>query len=382
MKKAIALTVAMGLYLKFGVKKVYAWSGKTHEDIVKKALALLEKEKKLRPSFFYKNWHKEILIGCTQPDEPRDTDKGTGMHYYSCVNPKGKELKEENGYYKNRCGKLLRSARTLLEENYTAAVSLYKSGNVEYAMTIIGRAAHFISDMGCTVHTSNIRYLPNRSNIHCAFESHVNTTCVKYTAERFDKRLSKYYEKDTFEEAVHKLIKYSAKFTNVVSLLDPRAFDDTAKNTLPVTQQNVMALFIKFYDDCTQDKGNYIEDNKSYTLKNEATDMVITTSEKGLILQKQDKSKEQKLIVNLTPEGTFSLKTYDGSFVSKNLKGYDYLKMNGKPAQFKIAALGKRKFRITTEASNYEKVLGITKSGKIASVEFEPENKSQIWILN
>ena len=49
--------------------------------------------------------------------------------------------------------------------------------------------------------------------------------------------------------------------------LDPRAFDDVAKNTLPVTQQNVTALLLKFYDDCTSDAGNYILDGKAYTIQ-------------------------------------------------------------------------------------------------------------------
>lgn len=96
-----------------------------------KSLALLEKEKKQKQVTFYKDYHSEILKGCTQPDEENDMDKGHGKHYYSCVNPKGKELPETNGYYRNRFGDLAVSARTCLEENYTAAVSLYKSGDIK-----------------------------------------------------------------------------------------------------------------------------------------------------------------------------------------------------------------------------------------------------------
>lgn len=131
MKKILTAAVALAVCYRLRPIKAYAWSGTTHEDIVKKSLALLEKEKKQKQVTFYKDYHSEILKGCTQPDEENDMDKGHGKHYYSCVNPKGKELPETNGYYRNRFGDLAVSARTCLEENYTAAVSLYKSGDIK-----------------------------------------------------------------------------------------------------------------------------------------------------------------------------------------------------------------------------------------------------------
>ena len=243
MKKILTAAVALAVCYRLRPIKAYAWSGTTHEDIVKKSLALLEKEKKQKQVTFYKDYHSEILKGCTQPDEENDMDKGHGKHYYSCVNPKGKELPETNGYYRNRFGDLAVSARTCLEENYTAAVSLYKSGDIKNAMRVLGRAAHFISDMGCTVHVANMKYQDKANNVHYAFEKHVSTTCTRHIADSFDKRLLKYYGKDNFGEASNKLVKYAGKFVDTISHLDPRAFDDVAKNTLPVTQQNVQHFF-------------------------------------------------------------------------------------------------------------------------------------------
>ena len=60
--------------------------------------------------------------------------------------------------------------------------------------------------------------------------------------------------------------------------LTQELFDDVAKNTLPVTQQNVTALLLKFYDDCTSDAGNYILDGKAYTFKNEISGLVLTVT--------------------------------------------------------------------------------------------------------
>ena len=281
-----------------------------------------------------------------------------------------------------RFGDLAVSARTCLEENYTAAVSLYKSGDIKNAMRVLGRAAHFISDMGCTVHVANMKYQDKANNVHYAFEKHVSTTCTRHTADSFDKRLLKYYGKDNFGEASNKLVKYAGKFVDTISHLDPRAFDDVAKNTLPVTQQNVTALLLKFYDDCTSDAGNYILDGKAYTFKNEISGLVLTVTPKGLQLEKPDKELEQKLTVCLTEDGTFGLKIGDGGYVNASCKGYDYLKIDGKPVQFRVTALGKRRFRISTESTGYVKVLANSKGGKLSFADLEPENSAQIWILN
>ena len=78
-----------------------------------------------------------------------------------------------------------------------------------------------------------MKYQDKANNVHYAFEKHVSTTCTRHTADSFDKRLLKYYGKDNFGEASNKLVKYAGKFVDTISHLDPRAFDDVAKNTLP-----------------------------------------------------------------------------------------------------------------------------------------------------
>ena len=72
MKKILTAAVALAVCYRLRPIKAYAWSGTTHEDIVKKSLALLEKEKKQKQVTFYKDYHSEILKGCTQPDEEND----------------------------------------------------------------------------------------------------------------------------------------------------------------------------------------------------------------------------------------------------------------------------------------------------------------------
>lgn len=381
MKKIIAACAALAAYKLLTPLKAHAWFAATHRDITSKALSLLEKEGKAKQYAFFKPYEEQLTAGCTEPDKDGDTDHGPGRHYYSFCNPKGKELSPTAGYYRNRKDDFSKSARTSLEENYTSALCLYKSGNIERAMHVFARAAHFIEDMSCTPHVSNIRCFDRPKNIHNAYEKHINTICGQFTADRFDKRLIKNYEGDSFETASNKLIKYSSKYVESISTLDPRAFDEAAADTLKVSQQNVMALMLKFYDECQQDKGNYIVDGRQYTIKNEASGMVVTVTEKGIILDKPDKEKQQKLTAKIYDLGSFGFQAEDTGFINEKFKGLDYLKRDSVPALFRLASLGKKRYRITTGGTEYEKVLTCTGNGSLSIEAFDPENKMQVWVI-
>lgn len=378
--KRKTMTIAALICGLLDVPKAYAWSSDVHRHIAVKALELLENEKKVRPAAFYRKWHSEIEEGALAPDKAGDIDKGAGLHYYSCLNAKGKELDDTNGFYRNRLGDLLPSARTLFRANYTAALSLYKSGKTKEAMVCLGRAIHFVSDMGCTPHVSNMASGLKASNVHNAFEKQINNSYVNFTADSYDKRLNKYYEKADPGEAFNKLIKYSGKFVETVLHLDPRAFDDTAKNTLPVTIQHVMAVLLKFYNDCNDDNGTFICDDKMYSLKNEATGLMMTVTSKGLTVDESNKDKEQRVLLKLSELGTFGIKVADGGYVNKKCNGFDYLKIDGKAAQFRAEALGNRRFIISTEESDYKKVL-TAKGGKLTSAAYDPENAAMVWVI-
>ena len=85
---------------------------------------------------------------------------------------------------------------------------------------------------------------------------------------------------------------------------------------------------------------------------------------------------------SVRPHLFVGLKIGDGGYVNASCKGYDYLKIDGKPVQFRVTALGKRRFRISTESTDYVKVLANSKGGKLSFADLEPENSAQVWILN
>lgn len=382
MKKVLAIAGAAAVCCKLGTIKCHAWEGETHVDIMQKALKLLEKEKKNKVAAFFKGYRKQLEDGCTAPDSGDDIDCGAGMHYYSCCDPHGKELAQTNGYYKDRLGRFLPSARTLFEQNYTSAVSLYRAGKKSEAMTCFARAAHFVSDMGCPVHVANIKCVERKSNIHYALEKHAKTTCTVYSAENFDRRLSKYYEKDTFQEALNKLVNYSAKFVQTVRSLDPLKLDDVESSTLIHTQQNVMALMVRFYNDCTTDNGNFISDSKVNAFKSVYSGLCLTATNKGLSLEEINKDLEQKLKVCWNDDGSFCLMTADGNLVAKNLKGYIKPDSDHEPAKFRAICTGKRQFVLTVGSKDYKMVLNCSNSGKLEITKFDPKHPTYNWVIN
>lgn len=382
MKKILAIVGAAAVCCKLGNIRCYAWEDVTHIDILKKALKLLEIEKKQKIATFYNKYYKQLESGCTAPDESGDIDHGAGMHYYSCCDPNGKKLLQTNGYYKDRLGRFLPSARTLFEQNYTSAVSLYKSGKKSEAMTCFARAIHFISDMGCPVHVANIRYFEKKGNIHYEFERHAKAACSVYTAQTSDRRLSKYYEKDTFQDALNKLVNYSAKFVKSVRSLDPLKLEDIESETLIHTQQNVMALMVRFYNDCMTDNGYYINGSKASSFKSEYSGLFLTVTDKGLTLSEKNKDLQQKLTVSWNDDGSFCLKATDDRLVAKSLKGLVKSDAKQEPAKFRAICTGKRRFMITVGSKDYKMILDCSKSGKLTMSKLDPKKPTYHWIIN
>ena len=382
MKRILAYTAAAAVCCKLFDVKAHAWVGVTHKDIMKKSLELLRIEKKTKEYNFFTEHYDELESGCTAPDRGVDIDHGAGMHYYSCCKPRGKQLPQTNGYYKDRLKRFLPSARTLMEQNYTSAVSLYKKGMVKEAMYCFARSAHFVSDMGCTVHVSNIRCFDRRGNIHNAFENHAKINCQGHTAKSFDRRLNKNYEKENFQDALNKLVNFSAKYVKQVRTLDPLAFDDIESNTLIYTQQSVAALMLRFYDDCMNERNNYLDEKRNYPFRNAATGLCLTVTNKGLTVEENNTDLDQRLKVQWNDKGYFNLKTTDSMLISKNLKSLIKDDDTDNAAFFRAICIAKNKYIITVGRKDFKKVLMCSKSGKLTIGKFVPASPLMVWSIS
>ena len=121
---------------------------------------------------------------------------------------------------------------------------------------------------------------------------------------------------------------------------------------------------------------------KKYTIRNEASGLVLTVSEGALIPDRPDKTKAQKFTAFINGSGTFAFGTEDGGFINAKCKGLDRPKDAGETARFRLAALGGRRFRIMAGGDNFPLTLGIARSGKLAISEFDPADKGQVWVLS
>lgn len=358
-----------------------AWFSAAHKQLTEEALDLLEREGKLKQLAFYKPYAEQLMKGCVDPDLDGDPDKGSGTHYYSVALPKGKALPQKDGYFPNRLGSYSRSARTSMEENYAAALLLFRAGKTEQSMYALGRAVHFLEDVACPVHTANMQYKKKPNNPHYAFEKLANTIVGKYKPDKYDKRLNKSYSGISFENPLNKLAAASNKHAGMVARLDPKAFENAVREMAPLAAQNVMGLLLRFYDESRSETGFLPADGKRYALRNEGSGMVITVTPKCLTLEPSDKTKEQKLTFMMSDMGSFGFKTVEGGYVTGDLKGYEYPKRGTEASQFRLAPLGSNRWRITTKASGYSKALACTRSGALTAAEFIPGDKNMVWAI-
>ena len=132
----------------------------THQYIVANALKILSNDK--GNSAFNGELNSSILMEATDwPDKlGNETDAGTfAGHFYD----------PDTG--KNWLGQKSPTARTRAESYFQAAVNAYRAGDVQLAMSNLGKGTHYVSDLNEPHHASNLTAV--NSN-HSAFEKYVD----------------------------------------------------------------------------------------------------------------------------------------------------------------------------------------------------------------
>ena len=117
----------------------------THQYIVANALKILSNDK--GNSAFNGELNSSILMEATDwPDKlGNETDAGTfAGHFYD----------PDTG--KNWLGQKSPTARTRAESYFQAAVNAYRAGDVQLAMSNLGKGTHYVSDLNEPHHASNL----------------------------------------------------------------------------------------------------------------------------------------------------------------------------------------------------------------------------------
>lgn len=151
------------------IKKRTSESISVHRTLILRGLPLLYEHVPGAKDFF-EPIRSRLVDNVTCPDRDGDREKGVGRHYYCAVNFMGIRLRTHSGYYKNGVGRFGKSARTMLEEDYTMALTMQKAGFHEQAADYLARAVHMISDLCCLPHATQMTYFSPKKKLHKAYE--------------------------------------------------------------------------------------------------------------------------------------------------------------------------------------------------------------------
>lgn len=364
----------MKIHNPFKAIKAYAWFSPTHAYIFENAFELL----KLRNEEVHKAYlpyEKEIASAVLIPDFKGDINKGSGAHYYSPVLKNGKCDDAVLGYYKNRLGRFSKSARTMLEENITHAAIYKKSRNEKMYAESVGRALHFIMDICCSVHTTNLISLPIKNNPHHTYEIYSREHMYDYGIDNISdiRELEERYLNMPIDKLLSNAAKCSAVYYKNMTSLKASEYKKALSNMLPFSFALTYIMLVKIYEFVNAydgikigDKFTLCSDNGYLSGKGKK---VFLSKEKARALTFELFEKGGKLFLKnggrfLVCEGRFGFK-YGGEFehaairLTKTAKGY----------------------LISTEFLKGEKYL-IPDKKTVKAKFFDPRSNGFYWTIN
>ncbi len=281
----------------FKVIRAQAWFTPTHAYIFENGFEIL----KNRRTDIYKALlplKEQIAKYVLAPDFKGDINKGSGAHYYSPVLKNGRKSEKTEGYYKNRLGKFSRSARTMCEENITLAAIFYEAGNKLMFAQCLGRALHFIMDICCTVHTTNLISLPHKRNPHNMYEIYSRANMERFSIDDI-KNMAAFEDKYIsmpIGEMFSELAEQSSEFYEDMMSLSRDRFDKALSEMLPVSFAASYVMTVKIFEYVRSYDGVKLQDSfrlcsncgylcrrgkKTYISKRIESAAVLTLTEKN-----------------------------------------------------------------------------------------------------
>ncbi len=363
-------------------KKANAWFSDTHSAIFETALEILKNDGKTDAYKFYDANREQIAYGAIVPDFKGDRNKGSGMHYYSSCDKDGSEIRPTNtGYYANRLGKYAPSARTMLEENYTMSFIQYINDMTDMAFESLGRCVHFISDIGCTVHTTNLISLPTKNNPHHCYEKYALANMDRFHVFSGDNKLYNAYMKKNVGDMLNILSRESSKYYKEVKSVKDTGFEKALKNMLPKTEQHVAAFLNAYYERFTDNTAKALREKKNIRVRSICDGAYLTVYENGRTgLSPLDNSLNQTFNIRLNTDGSIRIVNKEGNFVCDGMFGFKCskaIKNNG----FNLTETNGI-YKIATEYSRFTKVLTNSKrmtKYRLFQKEFNPFDDGQLW---
>jgi len=222
---------------------------------------------------FYRPCIKKLAYYSCVPDKKGDFEKGGGKHYYiknRILINRGfrKDGKKRysfisysgvKGYYRNGLGKVSPSARTMFEEDYTTALTLYKAGFYEKSVEYLGRALHMAEDMNCMPHIEGWTYFSKFACFHKIYEQTARLMYPEFVpplkkSKELDAKIKTYFsDKRCFSE-----FNTSKSFYMFELGMFFKDMEKLIASDLYRTETAVAGLLYKFYIDALSDDSWYV----------------------------------------------------------------------------------------------------------------------------
>lgn len=236
-----------------------------HRTLIYRTLPMLYKQMPEAENVFGPYRKFMVDLAC-RPDNASDYEKGVGWHYYASTNSFGFKMKKTGGYYKNGVHHIHNSARTMMEEDYTMALTFYKAGYVEKGLEHLTRAIHMLADMCCLPHATGMTYYSPKKKVHQAYEDLARAMYADAVPEQETSPdlLSYFDDRNSFEAALNTIVETQADETRLL-LNDPvNAITQRLQNTEII----ICALLYRFCCDLRlePDDAHYVENGTTFFL--------------------------------------------------------------------------------------------------------------------
>ncbi|QVK18676.1 RICIN domain-containing protein [Mycoplasmatota bacterium] len=398
LSKFVLLAMQKGIVKNYYAEYTVLWWGSEHEGITSQGINILQNDGKTNAYNFFSQYISVLEEYSKKPD--LDESIG-GTHYYVYEGTPS----TYGEYYKNNNGNYSRSARTRFEDHYSSAMNCYKNGKHTLAMQYLGRALHYIEDIGTTPHSYGIGYNYDPIlvwlNPHKKYESWVNDNYNSYS--EFKAHSSSKYDyvlDSSFQNIANDLARISSSYKNNVDNCGVyecyiSGYYDAALNTLPLTQEIVAGILNRFYEEVTNNSSiNYIKDGTTYFIKNYKStyylDVENSGTSDGTNIQQNSYQGglNQQFTVVMNSDGTFSFRPKNAPTKALTINNgnlelitYDSTDINQK---FKFTYIKYGYYRIMTGSSGFARVLGVgspyTDVGNdIEEYIYNPDNLDQQW---
>lgn len=290
-----------------------------HKNLLLRSLVIL---KRIRPESetVFAPIVKTLVPFSKRPDKKGDYENGMGRHYYCAASPSGKEQTAVNGYYRNGSGKCFKSARAMLEEDYTMAITMYIAGYYQRSAEFLGRAVHMVSDMCCIPHVCSMTYFSTAQSFHKAYEILAEVIYPELVPEQTKPILPDFFsDRSSFEADINKIALETAN-----GLSDIKGDHvEAVKSHLMRTERILTRFLIRFLDDLTaaEHDAHYIMTGSGCRIMRGTSPLTVKITEKGLTFHGVNPSPESD--INVTDQVFYAAHRHNGLFTLSPAKDND-----------------------------------------------------------